>query len=526
MHKLGDAKTLLENGQLKRIEIGDKAIVLARRDDEYFAVDPTCTHYGAPLHKGVLHGHTLICPWHHACFDVRTGTRTEPPALDSLRGYPVSVENGQVMIDLERETVDQTRVSATNSDQTYIIVGGGAAGEAAAEELRRCGFAGSIIIFSASEEGPVDRPNLSKEYLAGEAKPEWIPLRSESWYKDNAINLELNTRITDIDPDQHTVTTDRGTTFEYDRLLLATGSAPRTLRNVPGVNLGNIFTLRHKKDADAIIAEVGEHKNVVIIGASFIGMEVASSLGQRGANVTVIDMVQTPFEPVLGPEVGRFLQKLHEVNGIKFRLDTGVSTFHDRVSEVSEVELSDGTRLPADMVIIGIGVIPLTSFLSNVDIDMHEEDQSVLVNEYLQSSIPDIYAAGDIARFPLGDHRMVRIEHWRLAQQHGFIAARNMLRYDDPISTHVPFFWTAQWGTRLRYVGFAGDWDEIVYRGAVQDGDFIAFYLNDGELRAAAGISHDREMSALEMIMKHNLPLSKEQMRSDDFDLIALASQS
>jgi len=192
---------------MKKIDVDDESLVLARRGDEYFAFSPHCTHYGGPLHEGVLHGHTVICPWHHACFDIRTGIREEPPALNSLSSYPVAVVDGRVVIELEPIKLPPT--SSIGADQTFVILGGGAAGQAAAEELRRLGFAGTLTILSAASIVPVDRPNLSKAYMAGNAEPDWIPLRDEDWYRKQSIDLRLETRVTDIDAIQRIITTGR-----------------------------------------------------------------------------------------------------------------------------------------------------------------------------------------------------------------------------------------------------------------------------------------------------------------------------
>lgn len=521
-HHLGHAATLLEDGGMKEIKIGDQVIVLARRGDEYYAFDAHCTHYGAPLQDGVLSGHKLICPWHHACFDIRTGFRQEPPALDSIATYPVTIEDGQVMIELKPEA--QPIAEGIKQDKTYIIVGGGAAGEAAAEELRRAGFAGKLILLSASSMLPVDRPNLSKEYLAGEAEADWIPLRDQSWYKDKQIDLHLETRVIDMDAAARKLKTDGGDTFRYDKVLLASGSQPRTLEGMSDDSFENVLTLRQKADADEIIDNVQQDAQIVIIGTSFIGMEVAASLGKRGANVTVVGLEHVPFEGVFGKEVGQFLQRLHQENGIRFQLQSEVEQFDSENGQVTHVEVADGTRLPADVVIIGVGVEPVTEYLTGSGIAVNQDDQSIVVDQYLQTSVPNVYAAGDIARFPANGHGTMRIEHWRAAQQHGFVAAHNMLDLQDSIHDHVPFFWTSQWGTRLRYVGHSEDWDSIVYRDTVDDGEFIAFYLADNKLQAALGVGYDAEMAALEHLLLNDLPLSPQEMKNTDFDIVAHAS--
>jgi NADPH-dependent 2,4-dienoyl-CoA reductase/sulfur reductase-like enzyme/nitrite reductase/ring-hydroxylating ferredoxin subunit len=515
-HQLGLANELLQNGQMKQFEVAEQAIVLAKIDNEYFAFGASCTHYGASLDRGALRGYTVMCPWHHACFDIRTGARLEPPALSGVNAYPVHIEDGQVVVELE--PVQAPEPEKTGGGQTFIIVGGGAAGQSGAEELRKRGFAGQIIILNASGNFPVDRPNISKEYLAGDAKPEWMPLHEESWYEEQQIDLRRNTRVTNVNLNEQSVTTDDGITLHYDKLLLASGSHPRELGKVPGADLANIFTLREQIDADRIIKQSQSGQKAVIVGASFIGMEVAYSLASRGMNITVIGLENVPYETILGKEVGQLFQQAHEKNGVQFRLDNAVEKYEGQDGRVTGVTIKNGETLPADFVVLGVGVTPTTDFLSDSGITVHDSDHSVMVNEQLQTSNIAVYAAGDIARYPYnGD--TVRIEHWRVAQQQGMVAARNMLGLPDDMDTHIPFFWTNQWDIYLRYVGFAKEWDEIAYRGDPASGKFIAFYLANDRLLAAAGSGYDRELDAIEFSLIHDIPITPEQMRDPNFDL-------
>ncbi len=526
-HKVGPASSLLQNGEMKRLELDGTTIVLARVDGEYHAVGAFCTHYGAPLDEGVLKNHALMCPWHHACFDVRSGLRLEPPALNDLPHYPVRIEGGQVVVTLPEDNQTEPQGSADPSDpRTFVIVGGGSAGNAAAEELRRSGFRGKIVMISAVPNVPVDRPNLSKDYLAGHADPAWIPLRSDTgWYAARGIELRLSTQVTRIDPKAHTVHLDNGGTVRYDKLLLATGGVPRHLTNTPGADLKGVFTLRVLSDSDQIIAAAGNEKRAVVIGASFIGMEVAASLvGGRGTLVTIVAPEAAPFDRILGEEIGRMFQKEHEDNGVQFRLKNEVKQFTGNNGQVRGVELKNGETLPADLVVVGVGVRPATDFLKDSGLRLDEKDHSVRVDANLQSSDPDIYAAGDIARWDDGSDKGVRIEHWRVAEQHGMVAARNMLGAAENANHHVPFFWTVQWDINLRYVGHAERWDEIIYRyGRPAQKDFVAFYVVGGRLLAAVGLKHDREMDAVEFILRDRMPLTPDQMRDETFDLVAYA---
>jgi len=527
-HPVGQAESLLQDGQIQRIELESKPIIVARVAGQYYAFGAKCTHYGAPLDEGVLKGHALICPWHHACFDVRSGTRTEPPALNDLPHYPVRIEDGTVIVTIPEEGETRPRRAEKQADpRHFVIVGGGAAGSAAAEELRRAGFAGRITVLSASPDVPVDRPNLSKDFLDGHAKPEWIPLRSEDWYAEHGIELLLDTAVTGIDPAAHSVTTNRQARFRYDKLLLATGGIPRQLTGVPGAELDHIYTLRTLDDANRIIQAAANGKRAVIIGASFIGLEVAASLaGGRDVAVTVVAPEDVPFGHILGDDIGRMLQREHEQNGVEFRLGNGVAGFVGEGEQVTGVELESGERLDADFVVVGIGVVPATDFLRESGLALHDRDRSLRVDGHLRTSHPDIYAAGDIARWDDGSDQGLRIEHWRTAQQQGVVAARNMLGEDQRIDDRVPFFWTAQWSVTLRYVGHAASWDEIIFWGGTPDDKaFIAFYVRDGKLQAAAGRGYSAELDAVEFILRDRMPLSPGQMRDPGFDFVAHARE-
>jgi NADPH-dependent 2,4-dienoyl-CoA reductase/sulfur reductase-like enzyme len=342
-----------------------------------------------------------------------------------------------------------------------------------------------------------------------------------AWYTAREIDLRLGVGVASIDLAAHSVVLEGGDLFHYDKLLLAPGATPRRLRNVAGESLAGIYTLRSLADSDALIAAVSQGKRVVVIGASFIGLEVASSLANaRQASVTVVAIEETPFDRILGVEIGRMFQREHETNGIQFRLKTSVARFIGTEGRVSAVELTNGETLPADFVVLGVGVAPATDCVASAGVKLDEKDRSVLVNDQLQSSDPDVYAAGDIAK--VGG---TRIEHWRLAEQHGIVAAHTMLGQEDSAAAHVPFFWTNQWSIIFNYVGHAEKWDEIIFRGSPDNNDFLAFYVTDGKLLAAAGCNHDRDLDAIEFILRDKLPLTTDQMRDPGFDLVAFAGK-
>jgi len=529
-HRVGAASTLLQNGQMKRLDLEGQGIVLARVNGTYYAFGGNCSHYGAPLDEGVLSDHTLICPWHHACFDVRSGLRLQPPALNDVPHYPVRIESDQVIVSLPQDNETEPQGKADPADErVFVIVGGGAAGNAAAEELRRAGFTGRIVMISAVPNVPVDRPNLSKDYLAGKAEPGWIPLRGDaSWYAARDIDLRLNTRVTGINPKAHTVTTDKGESIRYDKLLLATGGIPRQITTTPGYDLQGVYLLRALADADQIIEAAGQGKRAVVVGASFIGMEAAASLaGGRGVSVTVVGVESVPFENSLGPDIGRMLRQEHEDNGVQFRLHNGVARFIGADGHVTGVETKEGETIPADFVVVGVGVQLATDFLSNAGLAMSERDQALRVNAQLQTTDPDIYAAGDIARWDDGSDTGKRIEHWRVAEQQGMVAARNMLGKAEDYNSYVPFFWTNQWSITLNYVGHALRWDEIIYRGGQPaDKKFLAYFARGGKVTAVVGVGYDQELDAAEIIMMRGLPLTPEQVRRESFDLLTYAQQA
>ncbi len=519
-HHIGTASTFLEDGQMKRLEIGDKSIVVARVQAEYLAFAANCSHYGAPLEEGVIRGDTVMCPWHHACFHIRNGQRVEPPALNDLESYPVRIENDALFIDSEPTTKSASKTEPI--EKTLVIIGGGAAGESAAEELRRLDFNGRVVLVSALDSLPIDRPNVSKDYLSGDADPAWMPLRDEGWYADHKIELMLGKRVAKIDTANSELQFENSTEkLHFDELLIATGGRPRILSNIPGAELKNIFPLREQADADRIVETVKDAKTAVIIGASFIGMEAAWSLGKRGLSITVVGLEKVPFDRILGEEIGRRFQQEHERNKVTFRLDSQIERYEGKDGRVNAVILKGGERLPADLVVLGVGIQLNTEFLSGID--LNEKDRSVLVNEHLRTSVPHIYAAGDIARWHNGITSGTRIEHWRVAQQHGIVAAVNMLGGHDSVAKRVPFFWTHQWDVELRYVGHAEGWDQIIYRGSVESGEFIAFYISHDKLQASAGHKHDQEMDALEFVLRDKLHLTTDQMVDPNFDLVKFA---
>jgi NADPH-dependent 2,4-dienoyl-CoA reductase/sulfur reductase-like enzyme/nitrite reductase/ring-hydroxylating ferredoxin subunit len=372
--------------------VAGDAVLLARRGQELFAIGAECTHYHGPLAEGVLVEDTVRCPWHHACFSLRTGEALRAPALNPVSCWRVELQNGTVYV---REKVGPTgggaRPTRQPAPEAIVIVGGGAAGEAAAEMLRGEGYSGPITMLSDDDAPPCDRPNLSKDYLTGNAPEEWIPLRPPEFCDEHGIELRLGTRVVAIHAIAREVELADGSRHGYGALLLATGAEPVRL-GIPGGDLPQIHYLRTLADSRALIAKATAARRAVVIGASFIGLEVASSLRTRGLEVHVVAPEARPMETVLGPEVGDLVRRVHEEHGVVFHLGTTPAAF-DR----NGVALQSGERLDADFVVVGIGVRPRTALAEQAGLAV---DRGVVVNEYLETSLPGIYAAGDIARWP------------------------------------------------------------------------------------------------------------------------------
>jgi NADPH-dependent 2,4-dienoyl-CoA reductase/sulfur reductase-like enzyme/nitrite reductase/ring-hydroxylating ferredoxin subunit len=495
----------LQNGQMQQIEVENSQILLSKINDQYYATSAFCTHYGAPLAKGVLCGERIVCPWHNACFNAIAGQQLEPPGLDSLTHFAVRVEGEQVLVKLpdeisQKRTLSMARHEPSLDPRTFVVLGAGAAGMAAVEMLRQQGFQGKVVLISAESKLPYDRTKLSKNYLQGNAKADSLPVRDCKFYDDHNIELHFGQAVTNVDALNKKITFADHSELEFDSLLLATGGLARKL-DVPGSDLANIFTIRQPEDVDSILAVVKDAQHAVVIGSSFIGMEAAASLTQQGLDVTVISPSKVPFEKILGEQLGKMFQQVHESQGVKFQFETKAIELIGN-EQVESVVLDNETQVAADLVIVGIGVEPNTSYLTGVK--LNEKDHSIPVNNYLQTEINDIYAAGDIARFPYAPmNKSTRIEHWRLAAQQGRIAAANMLNSNQrqEVERIVPFFWSGQYDLKLRYVGHVEEWDEIKIDGDLKSA-FLAYYLKDEQVMAVAGMNRDRELAAISELMR------------------------
>lgn len=508
----------INDGEMKEIQVGETPVLLARVSGKCYALAAKCTHYGGPLAKGALVGDRIICPWHHACFNATNGDLKEPPALDSLPSFTLRIDGDDIFVELPEEPADRrtpamARLDAKTDGRVFVILGGGASGYMAAQTLRADGFKGRIVMVTREDRYPYDRPNLSKDYLQGSAEPEWIPLRADEFFADHDIEIMRESEAKKIDTAAKEITFADGKTLAYDSLLVATGGIPRKLE-LPNAGLKNIFVLRSFDTAEAIIAAAEKATKAVIIGASFIGMETAASLAQRGVSVTVIAPDKVPFEKTLGAEIGELFRRVHEKNGVKFRLNSHVKGFEGGEA-VRSVILDTGETVDADLVIVGIGVSPATGFLDGIEL---HKDGGVVTDKHLSLG-RDLYAAGDIVHFP--DARTgesIRIEHWRTALQQGQTAGHNMAGRTMAF-TGVPFFWTTQFGVTLNYVGHADRWDEIIFDGDPASQDFLAFYVKDFRVLAVAGMNRDSELAFLEELIRLNRIPSPDRLRNGTAEL-------
>lgn len=474
----------------------DDDVLLARAGGEIFAVGAYCTHYHGPLADGILVDDTVRCPWHHACFSLRTGEAVRAPALDSIACWRVERQGDIVYV---REKLSQSRArpaaGSLQAPPSVVIVGGGAAGLAAAEMLRREMYDGPITMISADDSPPSDRPNLSKDYLAGTAQEDWIPLRPAEFYTDNRIELLLGSPVSSIDVGRRDVQLANGSRRGFGALLIATGADPVHLP-IPGGDGPQVHYLRSFSDSKAIVERAAEAQRVVVVGASFIGLEVAASLRNRSIAVDIVAPDRVPLERVMGMELGRFIQTVHEAHGVGFHLGQRVTRIDGRVAT-----LSGGATIDADFVVMGVGVRPATAIAEKSGLAV---DHGILVNEYLETSATGIFAAGDVARWP--DRRSgerIRIEHWVVAERQGQVAARNMLGRRERFDA-VPFFWSQHYDITINYVGHADQWDSVQIDGSLEAHDCTVTYMRANRRLAVATIYRDRQSLETEVAMERS----------------------
>ncbi|KAI9748458.1 MAG: Mediator of RNA polymerase II transcription subunit 18 [Chaenotheca gracillima] len=536
-YKLKTGSLDLKNGEKREVELegieGGKVLIV-RQGNKTHAMSPNCTHYGAPLVKGVLSEDGILkCPWHGACFKVSSGDVEEAPALDALAKFTISEKNGGFYITGEEATIKSSRripnlKCSAQGQEKVVIVGGGSGAIGAVEGLRGDGYKGAITVISAESHPPIDRTKLSKALIADSSK---IALRDEKYLAEASVDL-VSDNVSSVDFSGKKVSTASGKTYPYTKLILASGGTPKQLP-LPGFkDLKNIFLLRAVSDVQAILAAVGDAKgkNIVVIGSSFIGMEVGNALAKENS-VSVVGMESAPLERVMGAEVGKIFQSNLEKAGVKFYLNAGVdkaTPSSSNSSNVGAVHLKDGTVLDADLVVLGIGVAPATEYLKSSSLPL-EKDGSIKTNESFAVEGLDnsVYAIGDIATFPYhgpgGDGALTRIEHWNVAQNAGRSAAAHIINPSpNPKKQFIPIFWSAL-GAQLRYCGNTPNgWDDLVLQGKPKEGSFAAYYTKGETVVAVATMSMDPIMAQSAALMRVGKMLSKSELKQGK-DVLDLA---
>jgi len=485
--RAGVALAELPDGTMLAGQVGAEQAILVRSGERVYAIGALCSHYHEALCDGLIVDGTVRCPLHHASFDLQTGGALRAPALDPIPCWRVERIEGKVYV---RERLPEPAAAAVAIESTsslprsVVIVGGGAAGLAAADSLRRAGYPGAVTMLSAAGDPPCDRPNLSKDFLAGTAPADWMPLRTPGYYAENRIDLVLQAKVASLDARNKSVRLEDGRRFNFDALLIATGADPVRL-DIPGASEAEVHYLRSFADGKALLAKAAPARCAVVVGASFIGLEVAASLRSRGLEVHVVGPGKTPLEPVLGPEFGRFIQGVHESRGVRFHLGRTVGRIDGK-----RVTLSDGTAVDADLVVLGIGVQPAISLAQEAGLAM---DRGIAVDAYLETSVPGIFAAGDVARWP-DPHsgERIRVEHWVVAERQGQVAARNMLGRRERFDA-VPFFWSQHFDVVINYVGHAQQWDSLDIEGTLASGDCAVRFKKADRTMAVATIGRDAQ---------------------------------
>lgn len=524
----------LQDGEKKEVELDNGSkILLAKLNGKFLATSSNCTHYGAPLKNGVLTPEGRItCPWHGACFDMHTGDIEDAPAIDAIFSFKTSVKDGKVYIDATEENLKAGRrppsCAATKAKQSgdgVVIIGGGAAAATCSEGLREYGFEGKITVISSEPHFPIDRTKLSKALIADASK---VALRDEKFYNGLDIDFKISETVDSVDASAKSVKLASGSTIKYSKLVVATGGTPKRLP-MDGFDLSNVFLLRNIEHTKNIVSardsrdsnDKETKKNIVIIGSSFIGMEAAFANAENH-NVVVIGMEKHPLESILGPEIGKQLQSSAESKGVKFHMEAGVEKALPSKADPKAagfVLLKDGTQLPCDLVILGVGVSPATKFLDG-QVNL-EKDGGIMVDEYLQvKGHEDIYAIGDIAHFPYtgpgSTGKPIRIEHWDVAQNHGRAVAKTLSGKKSPFK-NVPYFWSAQ-GAQLRYCGnnspANGGWDDLVIQGSLKETKFAGFYTKGDEVVAVVSMGYDPAVSKSAELMRRGMMPSKKDLQA------------
>ncbi len=512
------AEAELKEGEPIVVEVGTDRILLVRIGGKVHAVNRECPHYQEKLEKGVLFGTEIVCKSHFARFDVTTGRVLSPPACNDLPVYPVKIENAAVWLGAsENPKFPRPPANLGSDPRFFVIVGAGAAGNAAAEFLRRRGFAGRIVMLTPEPDRPYDRPNLSKDFITGKAGEDWLPLHGSKFYTAQGIELMTGRRVVSLDAKKKVIGIEGGETLAFDKALIATGGVPRRLA-VPGADGPGCHVLRTAADARAIVAAAAVAKNVVVIGAGFIGLEMAGSLREKGLEVTVVAPEPVPLAHVFGDRIGGYMKTLLEGTGVTLLLGKTPKEISGPAG-AKTVTLSDGTVVKAGFVVIGLGIQPAVDWLVGTGL---VEDGAVPVDEQMRTRAADVFAAGDIAAVPDKEWGRRRVEHWVVAQRQGARAAAVMLG-QDPGTPEVDVFWTKLAGASLKSVGNTRGHDQVLYRGSVEEGKFLAGFFRKGKLTAAATLAMPQDLVAVERLLRLGAPPTPAQFQDAGFDLVKAA---
>jgi len=481
-------------GGKKTIKLGETEVLLIHEEAGVSAVQAKCPHAGAPLEKGAVCNGRLVCPWHMGTFALPGGELIEPPAMEPLKTYAVKVEQGEILVDPEPLPVSSDPAAATSARPVILLVGAGAAGAMAATTLRQEGFLGRIVAVDPIAEEPVDRTQLTKQALSGKMPLEKVALGTMASCQVERIHAS----VTELSAANGVARLSRGEPIHFDSALVATGGRPKRLA-IPGAELAH--TIRHPADVRAILDAAEGKRQAAVIGTSFIGLEAASALIQKGLQVTVIGKEELSFAKKFGNEVAEAVKALHVSKGTRFHLGAEIVRMG---AEGVTVRAGSGEELvAADLVVMGVGIEPELGFAH--DLPLAEHGGGIRVDASLRAA-GRVWVAGDIASVD-----GTRIEHWRLAQQHGRVAALAMQGREAQYEG-VPFFWTFHFGKRLGYLGHAKQWDRIVTDGDVATLEFINLYVQDGLVKAALSCGRDRQMAGLAERMRG--PLTLEQARA------------
>jgi 3-phenylpropionate/trans-cinnamate dioxygenase ferredoxin reductase component len=405
-----------------------------------------------------------------------------------------------------------------NSDRTYAVVGASLAGAKAVETLREEGFDGRLVLVGTEDERPYERPPLSKDYLRGEAGREKVYVHPERFYAEHDIDLRLGRTVESLDTSRGELELDDGTRLRYDRALLTTGAEPRRL-SIPGAQLNGVLYLRSVRDSDALRARLDRGGAVVVVGAGWIGSEVAASARQRGLDVTVVEPASLPLEHVLGSELGAFYRDVHTDHGVRMLLGTGVEAFEGDGS-VERVRTTDGRELECDFVVVGIGVQPRTALAERAGLATRN---GILVDEHLQTSVPGVFAAGDVANayHPFYGER-IRVEHWANALNQGPAVARNMLGNESAYE-RLPYFFSDQYDVGMEYTGFARRWDRVVFRGDPAAREFIAFWVAEDRVVAGMNVNVWDVTDGVKQLISERVAVDDRRLADPDLPLDQLA---